>query len=89
MNSIYKTIDETKNLANCQLYSLANGLSKGHFSLRDIGELVPGAIMVHDMKTLHVTYMNNWGCEALRHSMEQINEMGEAYYEFFFFTGGV
>lgn len=84
MHSTYKTTSETKNLANCQMHSLTNGLVKGHFSLKDIGELVPGAIMVHDMKVLRVTYMNNWGCEALRHLMEEINEMGEAYYEKFF-----
>lgn len=84
MNSTYKTAEEIKDLTNRQIYSLEKGLAKGHFSLKDIGELVPGAIMVHDMKTLQVTYMNNWGCEALRHSMEEINEMGEAYYDNFF-----
>src|SRR5438105_3852923 len=80
----YKTAAETKDLSNRQIYSLENGLSKCLFTLEDIGELVPGAIMVHDMQALRVTFMNNWGCETLNHSMEEINAMGEAYYEKFF-----
>ncbi|WP_256009351.1 response regulator transcription factor [Desertivirga xinjiangensis] len=84
MSTKYKTQNEITALTNRQLYSLENGLAKGHYSLQDIGELIPGAIMVHDMNALQVTYMNSWGCETLNHSMDEINAMGEKYYEKFF-----
>lgn len=75
---------EITDLTNRQIFNLENGHAKGHYSLNDIGELVPGAIMVHDMQTLQTTYMNSWGCEALGHSMDEINTMGEDYYKKFF-----
>ena len=84
MSGRYQTENETTEQTNRQLFSLENELTKGRFSLNDIGELLPGAIMVHDMEALQVTYMNNWGCEALNHSMDEINAMGEEYYEKFF-----
>jgi len=84
MKSVYKTEEETKSLLNQQVFLLENSLMKNHYSLTDVGELVPGSIMVQDMKALQVTYMNNWGCEALNHSMEEIKEMGKGYYEKFF-----
>ena len=84
MSARYHTENETTELTYRQLYSLENGLVKGNYSLKDIGELIPGAIMVHDMNAVQVTYMTNWGCEALNHSMDEINAMGEEYYEKFF-----
>lgn len=85
MSTSYITPKQTAELSNRQLYSLENGLSKGHFDLNDIGELLPGAIMVHNIQELKITYMNSWGCETLNHSMDEINAMGDLYYEKFFF----
>ena len=76
MSTSYITPKQTAELSNRQLYSLENGLSKGHFDLNDIGELLPGAIMVHNIQELKITYMNSWGCETLNHSMDEINAMG-------------
>jgi len=84
MKSVYKTEEETKSFLNQQVFLLENSLMKNYCSLTDVGELLPGSIMVQDMKALQVTYMNNWGCEVLNHSMEEIKEMGKAYYENFF-----
>ncbi len=78
------TTRETKEISNRQVFSLENNLSRGNYSLKDIGDIIPGAVMVHDMKGATVTYMNNWGCEALNHSMDEINAMGEEYYKKFF-----
>lgn len=71
-------------LTNQQVFSLENGLSNGKYSLEDIGNLVPGAMMVQDINAMQVNYMNNWGCESLDHSMEEINAMGNDYYKKFF-----
>lgn len=40
--------------------------------------------MIQDLAALEVVYMNKWGCEHINHSPEEINEMGEAYYDKFF-----
>ena len=73
--------------ATQQLFSLENGLSKGDFNLREIGNLIPGSVMVHELDTLkpqRISYMNDWGCENLGHALEEINAMGSTYYERFF-----
>ncbi|MGB4400171.1 MAG: helix-turn-helix transcriptional regulator [Daejeonella sp.] len=75
---------EITDLANRQVFTLENGHANGHYSLNDIGDLVPGAIIVHDIQALQTTYMNSWGCEALGHSIDEINAMGEDYYKKFF-----
>jgi DNA-binding CsgD family transcriptional regulator len=83
MNSTYKTAEELKHTTNQQVFSLEKDLARGYFSLNGIGDLIPGSIMVHDMQALRVSYINNWGCEGLKHSMEEINEMGAAYFDKF------
>lgn len=72
-----------------QFYSLENGLSNNLFSLDDIGAMLPGSVMVQDLNALSpakVDYMNEWGCNTLHHSKEEILEMGEAYFEKFFIS---
>src|SRR5687768_11468617 len=83
MNPTYQTAEEIKDIANRQIFSLEKDLARGYFSLNGIGDLIPGSIMVHDMKTLSVTYMNKWGCDRLNHSFEEIKEMGVAFFETF------
>jgi len=78
---------EVKDFVTQQLFLLENGLAKGDYNLKDVGDIIPGSIMVHEldiMKPQQITYMNNWGCENLGHSIDEINEMGEKYYEKFF-----
>jgi len=73
--------------ATQQLFSLESGLSKGDYNLRELGNLIPGSVMVHELDTLkpqQISYMNDWGCENLGHSLEEINAMGPAYYDRFF-----
>jgi hypothetical protein len=83
MTPTYQTAEEIKDLNNQQIFSLEKDLARGYFNLNGIGDLFPGSIMVHDMKALQVSYMNNWGCAALNHSMEEINAMGAAYFDKF------
>lgn len=83
----YKKLTEKESidLSNYQLTSLGIGIAKGQFKLSDVGDLLPGSVMLHDMRTLKATYMNKWGCDHLRHSLEEIEAMGGAYYDKFFF----
>jgi len=75
---------EMKDLATSQIFSLENKLSSGEYSFSEIGEFIPGAVMVQDLGIPQVTYMNDWGCETLGHSMDEINALGSEYYEKFF-----
>lgn len=80
-------VRELSELSTQQLFSIENGLSRGDYNLKEIGELMPASVMVHELdisKPQQVSYMNDWGCENLGHSMDEINEMGEKYYEKFF-----
>ncbi|NGM60284.1 helix-turn-helix transcriptional regulator [Sphingobacterium sp. SGG-5] len=43
--------------------------------------------MLHDLDGLQpigCNYMNNWGCEHLGTSVDEVNELGKAYYERYF-----
>lgn len=70
-----------------QLHGISKGLKYGDFNIPDIGEIVPAALMIHNLDGLQPIgcyYMNNWGCERLGSSTEEINELGEAYYDRYF-----
>lgn len=78
---------EMKNYTLQQFHSLENGLSKNVYNLNEIGMFIPGSVMVQDLNEQNpskVTFMNDWGCQKLGHSMEDIHAMGEKYYEKFF-----
>ncbi|HMR20445.1 MAG TPA: helix-turn-helix transcriptional regulator [Sphingobacterium sp.] len=70
-----------------QLHGISKGLKYGDFNIPDIGDIVPASLMIHDLDGLRpigCSYMNNWGCEHLGSSVEEVNELGEAYYERYF-----
>lgn len=70
-----------------QLHGLQKNLRLGHCSLRDIGSILPASVMVHDLDQMRpkgVSYMNNWGCERLGASANEINAMGDEYYRKYF-----
>lgn len=70
-----------------QLHGVSKGLKYGDFSIPDIGELIPASLMIQDLDGLRpigCSYMNNWGCERLGVSSDEINKMGEEYYAKYF-----
>lgn len=70
-----------------QLHGISKGLKYGTFNIPDIGELIPASLMIQDLDGLQpigCSYMNNWGCERLGVSSEEINKMGEEYYARYF-----
>jgi len=79
------TENEIIELSNYQLTSLGIGIAKGQFKITDVGDLLPGSVMFHDLSEMRAVYMNKWGCDHLRHSWEEIEEMGTTFYEKFFF----
>lgn len=79
------TEKESLNLSQSQLSSLGIGLAKGEFTIEDVGQIFPGAVMVQDLEALKLTYMNSWGCEHLDHSLDDLVAMGDEYYSRFFY----
>ncbi len=72
---------------DAQLFGIAKGIKSGDFNIPDIGDIVPASLMLHELNGLHPTgcsYMNTWGCEHLGTWAEEINELGEAYYDRYF-----
>src|SRR5690606_39147929 len=72
---------------DAQLFGIAKGIKSGDFNIPDIGDIVPASLMLHELNGLHPTgcsYMNTWGCEHLGTCAEEINELGEAYYDRYF-----
>ena len=70
-----------------QLYGISKGLKYGDFNIPDIGDIVPASLMIQDLDEMRPTgcsYMNNWGCKQLGSSVEEVNHLGEAYYERYF-----
>ncbi|HUH20073.1 helix-turn-helix transcriptional regulator [Albibacterium sp.] len=84
MNLKLLNSSEVKDLATSQIFTLGNKLSTGKYNLNEIGEFIPSAVMVQDLTIPKVTYMNDWGCDVLDHSMDEINALGSDYYEKFF-----
>lgn len=70
-----------------QLHGISKGLKYGNFNIPDIGDIVPASLMIQDlegMRPIGCSYMNNWGCEHLGSSADEVNQLGEAYYERYF-----
>lgn len=76
---------ESQNLIDSQLFFLGNALSNGLYGIEEVGNILPGSVMVQDLSELRLTYMNSWGCEKLDHSLEELNDMGQEYYQKFFY----
>lgn len=78
---------EMKNYTSQQFLSIEHALSEKQYTLDEIGSLLPGSVMVQDLRSENpssVTYMNDWGCNKLNYSMEDIQKLGEKYYSKFF-----
>lgn len=70
-----------------QFHSLEKKLRGGEMEIAEVGDLVHASVMVQDILSNvpnQVAYMNDWGCERLGHSLEEIQDMGAAYYSRFF-----
>ncbi|WP_134088712.1 response regulator transcription factor [Olivibacter sp. XZL3] len=67
-----------------QLYTLGNRLQQGKLKLEDIGDYLPGSVMLQNIKSLTNIYMNTYGADRLRRSSEELQLMGPDYFKQFF-----
>jgi len=75
---------QLENNCKAQFFTIGNQLKKGLFTLQDVGDYVPGNLMVHDLITNSNTYMNKSGCNILKHSREELQALGPTYFTKFF-----
>jgi LuxR family transcriptional regulator len=67
-----------------QLFIAQNSFLNGFLNLEEIGEYIPGSVMVQDLHAMTNTYMNHKGCQILNKSKEELAAMGSEYFCDFF-----
>lgn len=70
----------------CQtkLFIVGKDISKNALRIEDIGDYLPGSVIVQDLGIMANTYMNEYGCDFLRYSREELYLMGDEYFKKFF-----
>ena len=84
MNNQTLVKSEFQETFEAQLLSLGKNVAKNLFRIEDIGDYIPGSVMVQDLGAMKNTYMNQSGCDYLRSSCEELQNMGPDYFERFF-----
>jgi len=81
-----KAYTQSEKKLECQsaVFNLGAGIKSKKLLIEDIGDYIPGNVMVQNMSTLQNTYMNRSGCEILRHSREELALLGPQYFTRFF-----
>lgn len=67
-----------------QLFTLGNQLQEGKLKLEEIGDYLPGSVMLQNIKSLTNVYMNRYGADRLHYSSEELQLMGPDYFKHFF-----
>ena len=75
---------ELEHSCQAQLLSLGNHIHQHTLRIEDIGDYIPGSVMVQDLSRMTNTYMNQTGCDILQHSSEELELLGPAYFSKFF-----
>ncbi len=66
------------------LFCLGNRLENQVLSISEIGDYVPGSVMVQDLGSMTNLYMNKFGCDILHQSSEELTAIGPDYFRRFF-----
>jgi LuxR family transcriptional regulator len=67
-----------------KILTIGNHLQKQILRIEDIGDYIPGSVMVQNLDTMTNSYMNQSGCDFLRHSSEELESLGPEYFSRFF-----
>ncbi len=66
------------------LLCLGNQINNKSLSIEEIGDVIPGSVMVQDLNSMTNLYMNRFGCDILHHSSEELTSFGPEYFLRFF-----
>lgn len=76
---------EQEVLLSAQLYAIARESKFDLLTLKELGDLLPGVILVNDLNNFRNIYMSRAGCEYLETSAEELFIMGPEYFSEKFF----
>ena len=81
-----KAYTEMEKKLECQsaMYNLGNSIKGEKLLIEEIGDYMPGNVMVQDLASSTNTYMNQSGCNILQHSKEELAMLGSEYFTKFF-----
>lgn len=66
------------------LFNFSQQLHRRDILIEEIGDYIPGSVMVQDLSEMKNLYMNKTGCDILRKSTEELTALGTAYFRLFF-----
>ncbi|MDB5060609.1 MAG: hypothetical protein JWP67_452 [Mucilaginibacter sp.] len=78
------TLAEFQQRSKAHLHLVLKDVTKKILTIEDIGDYIPGSVMVQDLGIMTNTYMNQNGCNFLRQSSEELFMLGEDYFKCFF-----
>ncbi|MDB5120306.1 MAG: hypothetical protein JWN56_1524 [Sphingobacteriales bacterium] len=84
MNAKHLPLLEKKEQISAQIFATGTEVSKKNFLIEEIGDYIPGSVMIQNLNTMTNTYMNKEGCDILKHSKEELELLGPKYFEKFF-----
>lgn len=67
-----------------QILCLGNQVKKQALNIKDIGDYIPGSVMIQNINNMTNTYMNKNGCDILHRSSEELSMLGPDYFRLFF-----
>lgn len=78
--------NEIPGISSQQVFTLESKMRKGEYSIEAVGDYIPGNVLVTDLNKLTTVYMNKSGCNILKHSVEELANLGPAYFQSFFLS---
>lgn len=66
------------------IFCLGEQVRQQSITLSEIGDYIPGSVMVQDLNAMKNLYMNKFGCDILHHSSEELASFGAEYFSRFF-----
>ncbi len=66
-----------------QPFHLEKSVKAKIVAIKAVEDLLPGVVIIHNIQTRSVEYMSKWGLEILQTSMQELRDMGEAYFDHF------
>ncbi|MCL6265961.1 response regulator transcription factor [Flagellimonas myxillae] len=68
--------DKKQQQSSKQLYRVSDLIAKGQIDLDDLANLIPGILHINSRKDLAIEYISQEGCDLIRYSKEELQEMG-------------
>lgn len=84
MNAKNLPLIEKKEQIATQLFASGSEVSEKNFLIEEIGDYIPGIVMIQNLNTMSCIYMNKYGCDTLNHTKEELERLGPAYFKKFF-----